>query len=254
MGSEHPPGDQKEGLSSTVVRLEQRYHLRVKPHPVMAALHWVTGDSLRRFALSLVVAATTYVLLPPGLHLPARALAVWDSFAVAAILLAWLAIAFTPQVHLRKHARAQDLSRLFIFVVVVTAACAALLSVIFVIRTHQPEMRIDVTSHIVLGLGTVGLCWTLLHTLFGLHYAHVYYGDSDEDKTMDKGLDFPGEAPPDYLDFAYFSFVIGMTCQVSDVEVTSKRMRRLALLHGVISFGFNTFILALLINTVSGLF
>jgi len=243
----------KEGLSSTVIQLEQRYHLRVKPHPVMAVLHWVTGDSLRRFGLSLVVAATAYVLLPAGLHLPARALAVWDSFAVASILLAWLAIAFTPQDHLRKHARAQDVSRLFIFVVVVTAACSALLSVIFVIWTHQSEMRMNVTSRIVLGLGTVGLCWTLLHTLYSLHYAHVYYGDADDDRSMDKGLDFPGEAPPDYLDFAYFSFVIGMTCQVSDVQVTSKRMRRLALLHGVISFAFNTFILALLINTISSL-
>ena len=64
-------------------------------------------------------------------------------------------------------------------------------------------------------------------------------------------LDFPGEERPDYRDFAYFSFVIGMTCQVSDVDVTSREMRRLVLLHGILSFGFNTVILALTINTVS---
>jgi uncharacterized membrane protein len=67
------------------------------------------------------------------------------------------------------------------------------------------------------------------------------------------GLIFPGDRPPDYFDFAYFSFVIGMTCQVSDVQITSRRMRRLTLVHSVLSFGFNTIILALLINTVSGL-
>lgn len=82
---------------------------------------------------------------------------------------------------------------------------------------------------------------------------HVYYGDSDEDHKQDGGLDFPNDETPDYLDFAYFSFVVGMTCQVSDVATSSKRMRRLALMHGVISFAYNTFILALLINTVSGL-
>jgi len=67
------------------------------------------------------------------------------------------------------------------------------------------------------------------------------------------GLIFPGDRPPNYLDFAYFSFVIGMTCQVSDVQITSRRMRRISLFHSVLSFGFNTLILALLINTVSGL-
>ena len=219
----------------------------------MRLLHWITGDSWRRFTLSLAAAVAAYFALPAGLRPATRALGIWDSFACCAVIIAWLAIVITPQDHLRKHARAQDLSRLFIFAFVVTASCAALLSVAFVIRTHQAEMRTAVTSHVIVGLGTVALCWILLHTLYSLHYAHVYYGDSDDDRAMDKGLEFPGEKPPDYLDFAYFSFVIGMTCQVSDVQITSKRMRRLALLHGVISFGFNTFILALLINTVSGL-
>lgn len=142
---------------------------------------------------------------------------------------------------------------MLIFSFVVTAACIALLSVGFIIRTHHEEARSGLTFQVGLALSTVALSWVLLHTVYSIHYAHVYYGDSDEDKTADKGLDFPGKQQPDYLDFAYFSFVIGMTCQVSDVQITSKRMRQLALLHGVISFGFNTFILALLINTISGL-
>ena len=94
-----------------------------------------------------------------------------------------------------------------------------------------------------------------MHAVFGLRYAHNFYGDSETDAAEHAGgLEFPGNAPPDYRDFAYFSYVIGMTCQVSDVEVSSRAMRRLVLLHGVLAFGFNTVILALTINTVSSLF
>jgi uncharacterized membrane protein len=94
-----------------------------------------------------------------------------------------------------------------------------------------------------------------MHTVFGLRYAHAFYGDSDQpgEGRHAGGLVFPGERLPDYFDFAYFSFVIGMTCQVSDVQITSHRMRRLAFLQSVLAFGFNTIILALLINTVSSL-
>jgi len=94
-----------------------------------------------------------------------------------------------------------------------------------------------------------------MHTAFGLRYAHAFYGDR-EDLAQDRhagGLLFPGEKAPDYFDFAYYAFVVGMTCQVSDVQITSRKMRRLTLLHSVLSFGFNTIILALLINTVSSL-
>src|SRR3954469_25701467 len=221
----------------------------------MAALHWLSGDAWRRFAASVVLAVAAAFLLPHWLTSPAKAIAIWDCFAASVIVLAWIAIAITPPSGLRAHARAQDPSRLFIFAVVVPAACVALLAVAFVIRGHGSSAHAAVARTVGLGLTTVAVSWFLLHTVYSLHYAHVYYGDSDLDETPDKGLAFPSEAEelPDYLDFAYFAFVIGMTCQVSDVEVTSKRMRRIALLHGVISFGFNTIILALLINTISGL-
>jgi uncharacterized membrane protein len=88
-----------------------------------------------------------------------------------------------------------------------------------------------------------------------MHYAHAYYRDDDDDPntTASGGLEFPNEKEPDFLDFAYFSFVIGMTCQVSDVQVSSRGIRRLALVHGLLSFLFNTVVLALAINLASGL-
>ena len=85
-----------------------------------------------------------------------------------------------------------------------------------------------------------------------MHYAHGFYSDGDQSSFG--GLEFPNEKEPDFLDFAYFSFVIGMTCQVSDVQISSQEMRRLALVHGLLSFLFNTLILALAINLASGLF
>ena len=107
----------------------------------------------------------------------------------------------------------------------------------------------------MLTLLTVIFSWMLVHTVYGLRYAHAFYGDSDEPGVNRHagGLIFPGDRLPDYFDFVYFSFVIGMTCQVSDVQITSRRLRRITLFHSVLSFGFNTMILALLINTVSGL-
>jgi uncharacterized membrane protein len=91
--------------------------------------------------------------------------------------------------------------------------------------------------------------------VYSLRYAHAFYGDGDDSGVQKHagGLIFPGDRPPNYFDFAYFSFVIGMTCQVSDVQITSRHMRRITLVHSLLAFGFNTLILALLINTVSGL-
>jgi uncharacterized membrane protein len=219
----------------------------------MSIVRWITGDSWRRFWVSLIPTLIAYLALRHSLTFPSSAIAVWDSFATAASLLAWLAIAITPQRGLRANARAQDLGRLFLFGVVVAAACVALLAVGLLIHNHKSEMQNGVTVPLGLALGTVAVSWLLLHTIYSLHYAHVYYGDSDGDDVPEGGLDFPNDADPDYLDFAYFSFVVGMTCQVSDVQVSSKRMRRITLGHGIISFAYNTFILALLINTVSGL-
>jgi len=102
---------------------------------------------------------------------------------------------------------------------------------------------------IVVAAASIVLSWAFLNTLFALHYAHGYYGDYGE---QHKGLDFPGGGEPDYWDFAYFAVVIGMTFQVSDVQVTSRELRRMVLVHGVIAFFFNVFIVAVSVNIVAG--
>lgn len=102
--------------------------------------------------------------------------------------------------------------------------------------------------HVALAAVTIALSWLFTHTIFAQHYANEYYGGTDG---KSGGLQFPGEEQPDFWDFLYFSLVIGMTSQVSDVAVTSPRLRRTVALHGVLAFVFNTTIIALTVNIAS---
>jgi uncharacterized membrane protein len=207
-------------------------------------------DAHHRLLLGFVLAAVV------GLSLRTHALwtaslATYDTFAFAILGLIWVTVTLTPQDEIRAVAQRQDVGRTVIFIFVIIAACAALFAVAFLIRSGKPEEQ-HLSIHLLLALATIVLSWLLMHAVFGLRYAHRFYDDSAIDAEKHAGgLQFPEEDLPDYRDFAYFSFVIGMTCQVSDVDVTSREMRQLALLHGILSFGFNTVILALTINTVS---
>ena len=110
--------------------------------------------------------------------------------------------------------------------------------------------------HLVLAVAGVALGWATLHTVFAFRYAHLYYGKAggERGKRRDaRGLEFPGDEEPGVWDFLYYSFVVGMTAQVSDVQVTDSTMRRLTLGHGILSFFFNAVILALAVNIAAGM-
>ncbi len=212
-------------------------------------------DTRHRLVIALAAAAVVFLMLRGHARLWTASIASWDAFAFFILVLDWIAILMTPHNRLRDRAREQDLSRFLIFVFAVMASCAALFAVGFLISANKGQTGGHFTVHLLLTLLTVIFSWCLVHTVFSFRYAHAFYGDSPE-AGVDRhagGLIFPGDRPPDYFDFAYFAFVVGMTCQVSDVQITSPRLRRLTLVHSVLSFGFNTIILALLINTVSGL-
>ena len=109
---------------------------------------------------------------------------------------------------------------------------------------------------LVLSVVTVVASWLFLHTVLALHYAHQYYWPKRQPSHPDAhhgGLEFPGGESPDYMDFLYFSFVLGATSQTSDVAITGKQIRRLAMLHGTLAFAFNTLLLALTINVAASL-
>ncbi|MBC6109048.1 DUF1345 domain-containing protein [Pedobacter fastidiosus] len=174
----------------------------------------------------------------------------WDASCIALIGMHWYMFFHTgtSQTHLK--AKLQDETRGEIFAVVLVSTFAGLLAVILLLLNKNVE-AVDLT----IALSGMFLSWFLVHTTFTMRYAHLYYGDREtvNDTKKGGGLDFPGEHEPDFIDFAYFSFVLGMTFQVSDVEISSRRLRRLALLHSMISFIFNTVIVALTINALAGL-
>jgi len=221
-------------------------------------MKWIAGqDARHRLIFSLFTAFIMWWGLRGRVQTSTQSILTWDVFALSVLGLAWLTIITTPPEKLRARARMQDLSRTLIFIFVVVAACAGLFAVGFLFfgkreLVHSPHFIL----HLLMGLIAVVSSWMLVHTVFGLRYAHTYYGDPDGPsgpKSHAGGLAFPGDREPDYMDFAYFSFVIGMTFQVSDVQIISREFRQLVLMHGMLSFGFNTVILALTINTVSSL-
>jgi uncharacterized membrane protein len=213
-------------------------------------------DARHRLGLGLAAGGAVFFAARGHLRIWSAAIAGWNAVAVIILVLSWLTILTTPQRKIRQLAQQQDLSRFLVFLFVVVTASAALFAVGFLVSVKRSQTDSHFIIHLLLVLMTVIFSWTLVHTVYGLRYAHAFYGDSDRPGVNQHagGLIFPGDHPPDYFDFAYFSFVVGMTCQVSDVQITSRRMRRITLFHSVLSFGFNTIILALLINiAVSGL-
>ena len=213
-------------------------------------------DSHVRQIVALAIAFVTFMFfIHDGRSPITHFVAIWDIYAIVVLLMAWITICSANPRTIQRRARSQDSSRTLIFAFIVIAACMSLLAVILVLREHKALQK-TAGLHLFIAALAVIEAWLLIHTVFALRYAHVYYRSEQEADVQGSGggLIFPGEHKPDYEDFAYFSFVVGMTCQVSDVNVTSRSMRRLALLHGLLSFAFNTVILALSINIISGLF
>ena len=215
--------------------------------------HW---DAHVRQLVAVVIALVTFLLfIHHGRSPITHFIAIWDIYAIVVVLMAWVTICTANPRTIQRRAGLQDSSRTLIFAFIIVAACMSLLAVILVLREHKALQKTG-GLHLFMAALAVIESWLLIHTVFTLRYAHVYYR-SEQEADMEGsggGLIFPGGHNPDYQDFAYFSFVVGMTCQVSDVNISSRSMRRLALLHGFLSFVFNTVILALSINIFSGLF
>ena len=209
-------------------------------------------DAHHRFMLACVFGFAAFVGLEPH-SLATRLVGSWDVFAFSVVVLAWLILATQDPYEVRRNARFQDASGTFLFILIISAATASIFAVIILLGSAKSLSTAGLTAHIILSFGAIVLSWALVHTLFSLRYAHYYYIDAHKYKRdeIEGGLIFPKDDEPDYLDFAYFSFVIGMTSQVSDVQISSKKMRRLATVHGILSFIFNTAILAMFVNIVA---
>ena len=194
-----------------------------------------------RTFVSIAIGALAFFFLPGALRLVTRLLIGWDIFVAFYLVLVYTLVLRSGLAHIRRNAVLQDDGRFLILLVTALGAFASIAAIVLGLdETHRsgPELALATV--------TIALSWAAVHTTFALHYAHEFYRG-----TRPGGLDFPKgheDEDPDYWDFVYFSFVIGMTAQVSDVGITDKTIRRTATVHGIISFVFNTALVALMVN------
>jgi len=211
-------------------------------------------DAHYRLYLSLAIGIVVFLCVRHMDSVPAVTLITWIAIALSIVILDWVPILTAHPKDIRKVASLEDSSRVLIFVFVLAASLVSLVAIYLLLKSSKGASEETVTGYIFLAMAAVFVSWWMVHTVFTMRYAHLYYTPTDKGKAPIGGLDFPGdEKDPDYLDFVYFSFVVGMTFQVSDVEISSRQIRRLAWIHGLISFAFNTAIVALSINVISGL-
>jgi uncharacterized membrane protein len=194
-----------------------------------------------RTFIALAVGVIAFWLLPGTLRLPTRLVVGWDVFTVLYLVFAYIMMLRCDIGHIRRSAVMQDDGRFLLLLLTALGAFASLAAIVIELGASKGS-----TSELILATVTIVLSWATVHTAFALHYAHEFYRGSKPG-----GLQFPsGDADDeaDYWDFVYFSFVIGMTAQVSDVGITDKIIRRTATVHGIISFVFNTALIALMVN------
>jgi uncharacterized membrane protein len=194
-----------------------------------------------RTFFAIAVGIATFFLSPDSLRLVTRLLAGWDVFAAVYLVLVLTMMLRCDHHHIRRSAILQDDGRFLILMVTALGAFASIGAIVFELgATHRGPVELTLAT------ATIALSWAAVHIAFALHYAHDYYRGSKPG-----GLQFPSgdeHDHADYWDFVYFSFVIGMTAQVSDVGITDKMIRRTATAHGIVSFVYNTALVASMVN------
>jgi uncharacterized membrane protein len=194
-----------------------------------------------RTFIALAAGVIVFFLLPDARRLVTRLVVGWDVFAALYLILAYSMMLRCDVAHIRRSAVMQDDGRFLLLLLTAFGALASLGAIVFELGASKGN-----PAGLVLASVTIVLSWVLVHTAFSLHYAHDFYRGKKPG-----GLQFPSgddHVEADYWDFVYFSFVIGMTAQVSDVGITDRIIRRTATVHGIISFVFNTALLALMVN------
>ena len=225
-----------------------------KSPPFKRGFAWVPWV---RLAAAIIVGVVVYEAVPHRHGEAIRAIIGWDAAMLVLIGAITLMMGRSTEEHMRRRAARQDFGRWIILLAIVAGALVSMTALAYIQKSIKATPGSEPDFYLGMIVATIVLSWALVHTVFTLHYAHAYYGPAEDEDDADGlvgGLEFPSDNTPDYWDFMYFSYVVGMTCQVSDVQISGKNLRRLALIHGVVAFFFNTIILALTINIVASSF
>ncbi len=209
-----------------------------------------------RLVLGVAAAIVIALLLPADWPRTTRTITAMDAGGLVFLVLTWVMMARSTERHMRLRAALQDEGQFVILLLTAGAAVFSMITVALELHGLKDLPAESTAEHVGLAAATIVCSWFVTHTMFALHYAHGFYidPDPDDDKEASRGgLDIPGCPRPDYWDFLYFSVTIGMTFQTSDVQIKNRALRRQALAHGVLSFFFNTVILALSVNIAAGL-
>lgn len=221
--------------------------------PTILRTAWRIVASRQRLFLGIMCGVIAAAGLPSSATATGRWIGAWD-IGVGIYLALALQLFLTQGPHrMAANARAQEEGEWTIFGIMVAAVAASFAAIIEEFAGSAALHNHAKAWHVALVAVTLLFSWLMMQFTFAFRYAHEYYTSSRSAGTVDGGLTFPGEDKPDYMDFLYFALVLGMTFQVSDVQITSRKLRRLAMVHGFLGFMFNTVILALTVNIAAGL-
>ncbi len=209
-------------------------------------------NSWGRLAVVILIGALVGVAVPVQ-SLLLRAVSGWDAAALSLIGVGWWTILRSTSTQTHARAASEDPGRAGLGLIALTSSIVSLVAAAFVLERAKKLVPNAPEIAVVIAIIAVVSAWFVTHTVYTFRYAHLYYSNDDPDGEPDGGLEFPGAEAPGDRDFAYFAFVLGMTFQVSDVEITSPRLRWAALWHGIVSFWYNAAILALTLNVIGGL-
>jgi uncharacterized membrane protein len=197
-----------------------------------------------RLLTAAAVAIGMTLVLPGDWRMATRLVVAWDTAVGLYLILALRLMTGADVDAIRQRAIDEDEGRAAVLFLTAAAALASIAAIIAELAVPAGGHRDPIS--LFLAIGTIILSWALIHVVFALHYAHDFYDDDRKGKPPP--LDFPGDSEPVYSDFFYFSFVVGMTAQVSDVAVKDKAVRRVVIAHGIVAFFFNAALLALVVN------
>lgn len=201
-----------------------------------------------RLILAMSVALVAWLVVPAQISATTRALLAWDTGGLVLLGFALVIITRSDAQETRRRAAAYDPGRRLVWLVILAASAFSLFAAAALLRHGHAGTPFLRGLHVVLCIATVAISWLVTHSAFTLRYAHLYYRDRDREG----GIDLPGNAPLDDFDFAYFAFTIAMCFQVSDATISAKQIRRTALGQALLSFLYNTVILALALNLIVG--
>jgi uncharacterized membrane protein len=214
---------------------------------------WRSLTIRRRVITGVLVGIAALLVLPNSIPGAVRSAVAWCLAGSTYLVMAFTLMTGCTADKIRTRAARQDDSAVVILVVILLAMFSSFAAIFGLLSEAKTASDSGKLFFAALAAATIIISWTVTQVVFTIHYAHEYYAPQPTSETRPSALTFPGTSNPDYWDFFYFATSFGAASQTSDVSIVSKSIRRLTTLHAIVSFFFNTMVLALAINLAASL-